>query len=89
MGLVRLAYLAGPLAVRDLVAGSAGVVVSAMAFIVGCAFVNAGNLLWFAFLGTHGVVSLTTGVPAFLTARRLVRDTAVPDADREPLRVAA
>lgn len=49
--------MAGPLTVRDLVAGSGGVLVATVAIIAGCAFASASNLVWFAFWGIAGVLS--------------------------------
>ena len=83
------AFLAGPLVVRDFVAGTAGVAASALAFLAGCAFASAGNLVWFAFLGAVGVLSLHASIPAVLAAHRLSQYVVEPDQADEPLRIAA
>lgn len=74
MDAVRLAYLGGPLAVRDVVGGSAAVVVCAMSLVLGCAFASGGTLIWFAFLGAAGAASLSSGIPAFLRVERILCD---------------
>jgi hypothetical protein len=83
------AFLAGPLVIRDIVVGTGGVAVSALAFLAGCAFASTGNLVWFAFLGALGVLSLRTAVPAVVTAHRLAQSLAEPGQADEPLRIAA
>lgn len=89
MTLLRLAYLAGPLAVRDLVGGVGGVAVAVLAFLGGCALASAFNLAWFALIGGLGVASLATSAPTLLSVRHLVRGAVIPDADVVPLRAAA
>jgi len=63
MTIRRLAFLLGPAAVRDVVGGSAGVVLCTVAIALGCAFASAGTLVWYAFFGLLGLVSLGTTVP--------------------------
>lgn len=84
-----LAYLAGPLVVRDFVAGSGGVFVATVATIAGCAFAGAGNLVWFAFWGVAGVLSLSRSASLLRRARDLSRGVAVPEHADAPWRVAA
>ena len=68
---MRLFWLAGPLAVRDLVAGSTGIAGASVAFIAGCALASTGTLLWFGYFGLLGVVSLTTGITQLRRVSRL------------------
>lgn len=76
---MRLLWLAGPLAVRDLVAGSTGTVGALVAFIAGCAVASTGALLWFGYFGVLGVVSLTTGITQLRRVSLLSRGRARDD----------
>ena len=59
---MRLFWLAGPLVVRDLVAGSSAIIAALFAFIGGCALASSGTLVWFSYFGLLGAVSLATSL---------------------------
>jgi len=84
-----LVYLAGPLVIGDLVAGSGGVLAAALALIAGCAFASAGNRVWFAFWGVAGVLSLRRSASALRQAHDLSRRMVVPRLADAPWRAAA
>jgi urea transporter len=88
MTIRRLALLLGPAAVRDVVGGSAGIVLCTAAIALGCAFASAATVAWYAFFGLLGVVSLGTSVPkawALLASAA----TEIVDPGAIPLRKAA
>ena len=65
MRVSAVAFLAGPVAVGDLVTGTTGLVVAASSFVLGCALASAGHLAWFGFWGAASVASLCRAVPVF------------------------
>ena len=87
--IMQLAYLAGPGVLRDLVAGTGGIVVAAAAVLAGCAFFGPSPLTWFAFLGVSGGVSLCTAWPGLRTAVRLARPVTVAEPGGDAWRAAA
>jgi hypothetical protein len=86
---VQLANLLGPVAVRDLVGGSAGVVVCTAAVISGCAFASGVNLAWFAFFGILGAVSLINTLPTLRDVLRRPSAIRIVDVDEDRLQEAA
>ena len=68
----RLSFLAGPLAVRDVVVGSLALTTCLAGFLLGCAFVSLSNLVWFAFVGLLGAIASLSGLQAFAAAHRLI-----------------
>ncbi len=71
--MLRLLWLAGPLAVRDLIAGSTGIIAGMAAFIAGCALAGTGTLVWFGYFSLLGVASLSTGITQLRRVSRLAR----------------
>jgi hypothetical protein len=79
MRLRELTILRGPVALRDLVAGTGGVVVGGVAFITGCAYAGVPTLVWFATVSLVGAVALGSALPVV----RQVRQCVLMDAEGE------
>lgn len=67
----QLAILLGPVAIRDLAAGTVGVATGTLAFLVGCAYASTFNFVWFAFWGIQGVMFLGMALPVLRLVRRM------------------
>jgi hypothetical protein len=90
MRITAVTSLAGPVVVGDLVTGTAGLVVSALAFALGCALTGAGPLVWIGFWGAVSVAALCRAVPVFARMWAIVA-TLPASAEDEPIpsRIAA
>jgi hypothetical protein len=90
MRVTAVAFLAGPVAVGDLVTGTTGLVVAASSFALGCALSGAGPLVWFGFWGAASVASLCRAAPVFTRMWAIVGNQPVPAEDGQvPVRIAA
>lgn len=90
MRITAVTFLAGPVAVRDFVSGTTGLVVAAFSFGLGCALTGAGPLAWFGFWGAASVASLCRAAPVFARVWAIVATLpASAEDERVPARIAA